>query len=364
MKLLRHAACIGLLASLTLHAAPALALADPNNYCIWRGTGSPPMVFTRNLNTVHIARDAPKGSVIGEVTGGFTIVDSNPSLQLRCVSLDGKPATPMRYRFVAESVLLDPLPPFEDGHVLKTNVEGIGARVELSVPFNGTAKNYFDPDQGHTVVPFSSSLNRPNGLGVEVGGVLYNDITLIKTGDIAPGVHAVDSLLFRSFQDFDGIGEVFQYRVAATVVQAQCQIVGDPVKPNPVDLGTWERSDFTGPPFTTPTAAFEIALTSCQTDPAGLTQVSIELDPTNGSRPLDPDNGVMSLSNDDTDTAGIAIQVVKEDGNPMPLKREVKLLPISPGNMALRFGAHFIQTDPNVKAGKAEGAVKFTLRYR
>lgn len=358
MKLLRHTLCLGLL------AAPELALADPNNYCKWSGTGPTPMVFTRNLNTLHIAKDAPLGGVIGEVTGGFTLADGGGNLKLSC-NTDGKPLTPMRFRFVAQAPIFpDPLPPFEDGHVLKTNIEGIGARVKLSAPFDGTAGNYFVPDLGHTLVPFSTSLTKPIGFDVDVGRLLFNDITLIKTGDIAPGAHSVSTRLFRGIQDFESIGDVLEYRVTATVIQAQCQIIGDPVKPNPVDLGSWERSDFTGPPFTTRTAGFEIALTSCQTDPAGLTQVSIELDPTNGSRPLDPDNGIMSLSNDATNDAGIAIQVVMEDGSPLPLNREVTLLPISPGSMALKFGAHFIQTAAKVRAGEAKGAVNFTLRYR
>lgn len=358
MKLLRHALCLGLL------TAPGLALADPDNYCRWSGTGPVPMVFVRDLSTLHIAKDAPLGGVIGESTGGFTIVEGGGNRKLSC-NTNGSPSSPMRYRFVADAPIFpDPLPPFEDGHVLKTNIEGIGARVKLHAPFDGSATNYFVPDLGHTLVPFTTSLTKPIGFSADQGRLLVNDITLIKTGNIAPGVHTVNTLLFHGIQDFEGIGEVLNYRVTATVIQAQCQIIGDPVKPNPVDLGSWELSDFTGPPFTTRTEAFEIALTSCQTDPKGLTQVSIELDPTNGSRPLDPTNGIMSLSNDPTDDAGIAIQVVREDGSPLPLNREVTLLPISPGSMALKFGAHFIQTDAKVRSGEAKGAVNFTLRYR
>lgn len=75
MKLLRRATYLGLLASLTLHAAPALALGDLNNYCQWGGTGTPPNVFIQKLNTLHIAKDAPLGSVIGGVTGGFTVAE-------------------------------------------------------------------------------------------------------------------------------------------------------------------------------------------------------------------------------------------------------------------------------------------------
>jgi type 1 fimbria pilin len=358
MKLLRYAMCIGLL------AAPGLAFADENNFCKWNGAGPQPMEFVRDLSTLHIAKDAPLGSVIAEITDGFTIVKGGTNLTLSCLS-DGNPPSPMQFKFVAAAPIFPtPLPPFEDGHVFKTNVDGIGARVKLSRPFNGGASNRYWPDQGHTLVPFSASLTQATGFFADVTRLLYNDITLIKTGDIPPGQHDVDTLLFRAMYDFQGIGEVFNYTVRAKVIQAQCQIIGDPVKPNPVDLGSWELSDFTGPPFTTSTTAFEIALTSCQTDPSGLTQVSIELDPTNGSRPLDPANGIMSLSNDASDDAGIGIQVVKEDGSPLPLSREVTLLPISPGSMALKFGAHFIQTDTKVRAGEAKGAVNFTLRYR
>jgi type 1 fimbria pilin len=366
MKFPSRATYTGLLTVLALHAAPALAIApaDPQNYCTWSSEGSPPLVFVQKLNTVHVPKDAPPGSVIGEFKGGFTLVEGGNRARLSCFSHYGPP-NPMRFRFVAETPIVPtPLPPFEDGHVLKTNIEGIGARVVLSRPFNGGASNHFDPDQGHTMVPFTSSLNRPNGLGTVIEGLLFNDITLIKTGNIAPGAHAVDTLLFRSYQDYDNIGEVFSYRVTANVVQSQCQIIGDPVKPNPVDLGAWERSDFTGPPFTTRTEAFEIALTSCQTDPAGLTQVSIELDPANGSRAIDPDQGIFSLSDDADDDAGVGIQVVMEDGSPLPLNREVPLLSLTPGNMAQRFGAHFIQTAAQVKGGDAKGAVNFTLRYR
>ena len=58
------------------------------------------MEFVRDLSTLHIAKDAPLGSVIAEITDGYTIVKGGTNLTLSCLS-DGNPPSPMQFKFVA-----------------------------------------------------------------------------------------------------------------------------------------------------------------------------------------------------------------------------------------------------------------------
>ncbi|WP_449431757.1 fimbrial protein [Pseudomonas putida] len=255
-----------------------------------------------------------------------------------------------------------PLPPFRDGHILKTNVEGIGVVVHLRYPFDGLWVNGAKPDNGHSFIPFTATAAHNLGGGMELG-MMDHLITLVKTGDIEPGVHVIDAPLAHGTLSFNNIGDMFFLSLSATVIQPGCQIIGDPVTPNPVELGDWDRADFTGRGFTTTTQALRIKLSGCQSDPSNPSNVSLELSPTDGSQILDPDKGLFSLNNGSND-AGLAIQLVKDDGSPMPLGRELPMQVLGTGDMELKLGAHFYQTEATVKAGEATGAVNFTLRFR
>ena len=341
--------------------------AHAGDNCTWT-QGTQPMTITRALpGMMHVPISAKPGDTIGTPTP-WEFTSSAPRSELHCYN-DGDVL--WRFDMNAHSVFPDPLPPVEgepsDGYILKTNIDGIGARIRLRKPFDGSSPGYFMPEGGprNPFIPFRSTFQYNNDLGGFRFGTLWNQVTLVKTGDIAPGLHTVDSELFTGHFDATGLGLVLRYRLQAQVLQTQCSLIGDPVSANPVDLQAWDKSHFVAKGTTTAIIPFSITLSNCKTDPGGLTRATIELDPTDGSMPVAGLNGVFSLTTDST-AEGVGIQVLKDDGFPLPLQREVDLKAIQDGTTLLNFGARFYQTDDAsaVRAGEANGALNFTIRYR
>nr|WP_314494016.1 fimbrial protein [uncultured Pseudomonas sp.] len=336
--------------------------------CDWT-KGIPPLHVVRTLPGVqHVPGSARPGDVIGTPElREFTL--STPYSEFRCFN-DGT----VLWRFdmnATAPIFPDPLPPVtgepSDGHILKTNIDGVGVRIRLEAPFNGSANGYFMPDTGphNPFIPFGSSMQANNDIGGFRLGGFWNRVTLVKTGEIAPGLHHVDSELFTGHFTAKALGLVVRYRVQATVLQAQCSVVGDPVSANPVELGDWDKADFTAVGTTTTIIPFAITLSNCQTDPGGLTRATIELNGTDGSTPVPGLDGVFGLTND-SEVEGIGIQVLKEDSSPLPLQQEVDLKALQDGTTTLNFGARFYQTGApeTVRPGLAKGALNFTIRYR
>jgi type 1 fimbria pilin len=322
---------------------------------------TPPLIFIRTVPGVsYVPRNAAPGTVIGTARMYNATPPQGDPFRLRCTGDLSVDPVPMQVTALA-AIFPDPLPGFRDGHVLKTNVEGVGAVFEMGLPFTNH-QNAFNPDNGHAFIPFTATARHPVAFPVELG--YFNSyLTLVKIGDIAPGMHVVDLPVARAYSTYPGIGEVFHTSLQATVIQPGCQIIGDPVTPNPVELGHWDRADFTGPGFKTATQAVRIKLSGCQSNPGDPSNVSLELTPTDGSQMLMPDQGVLSLNNGASD-AGFGIQLVKEDGSPLALGQELPMAMLGPGDMELKMGAHFYQIDAAVKPGEATGAVNFTLRFR
>ncbi|NIF30287.1 type 1 fimbrial protein [Pantoea sp. Tr-811] len=331
--------------------------------CKWVSSSNlkPPIIFIRRVDApLYVPRDASLGSPIGPPRMQKTTMPEGGSIYVSCLGDLSNDPVEMKVTALAD-IFPDPVPGFPDGHVLKTNVKGVGAVFEMRFPFTHH-NNAFNPDDGHTFIPFSATSRALPGFAVQL--VAFNDtLTLVKIGDIEPGVHVVNVPVARAYSPYPNIGEVFHATLSATVIQPGCQIVGDPVTPNPVELGDWDRADFTGPGFTTATQSLRIKLSGCQSDPADPSNVSLELTPTDGSQMLVPDQGVLSLNNGGND-AGFGIQVVKADGSPMPLGQELPMTALAPGDMELTLGAHFYQTEAKVRPGEATGALNFTLRLR
>lgn len=335
--------------------------------CSW-SEGTQPTNLTRVLpGIMHVPLNATPGDVIGTPNQrDFTV--SSPRSTMLCFN-DGDVL--WRYDTHANSVFPDPLPPVagepSDGYILNTNIDGVGARIRLREPFNGSHPGYFMPEggPGNPFIPFNSTFQYNNQIGGFTLGGVWNEVTLVKTGDIAPGQHHVDSELFTGHLSAQGLGLVTRYRLQATVLQTQCSLIGDPVDANPVDLQPWDKSHFVAKGTTTAIIPFSITLSNCQTDPGGLTRASIELDPADGSSPVPGLDGVFTLTTDST-AEGVGIQVLKDDGSPLPLQREEDLKAIQNGTTELNFGVRFYQTDDAsaVRAGEAKGALNFTIRYR
>lgn len=335
--------------------------------CWWQnGAPSDMMAYQRNIGTLYIPRDARTGSVIGTVD----LRESTPNGR-GVVAVCGNDGTRyLTFNAQATAVFPGPLDPIngEDvtGKILQTNIPGVGVRVKLGFPLDGTANNAFTPI-GPPTVPYDGYNERSLLTPIRLNS-LTNQVTLVKTGPLPPGAHTFDgSELFSGH--FPTLGKVFSYGLLGTIIQAQCSVSGNPVSADPVQLGDWDTADFTGPGYTTPAVPFSITLSACETDPGGgvVATAHIQLEGVKGSAPIGPTtSGIFSLTTDST-AQGMGIQILKADGiTPMELSSEVPLIAISPGTTVLDFTARFYQTDASsaIRPGLAKGALGFTVTYK
>jgi type 1 fimbria pilin len=343
------------------------AQAQADDSCDWV-RGSQPIHLIRTLPGIqYVPGSASPGDTIG-ATSPLAYTQSTPVSGFEC-SNDGDVL--WHFNMIAREIFPDSLPPVggdaSDGYVLKTNIDGIGARIQLDAPFDGSREGYFMPENGpgKPFVPVRTSARPQYDLTKFSFAGLRNRVTLVKTGDIEPGMHQIDTELFTGHFSGANLGLVMRYRLQATVVQTQCSLIGDPISTNPVELGDWDKAEFVAKGTTTATVPFSITLSNCQTDPGGQARVTIELDGAEGSLPVPGLDGVFSLTND-SDVEGIGIQILKEDSTPLPLRQEVDLMPIQTGDTVLKFGARFYQTEDanKVRPGRARGALSFIIRYR
>jgi len=344
-----------------------LALPAVANTCVWDSAPGP-LDFQANVGTVYVPRDAKIGSVIGPDINW--VQTGNPgNLGITC-SNDGSvtlnfsalPVAPMDRRY-HEPIGGEDV----SGKIFMTNIPGVGARVTLEVPFEGNFDNEFVPIGGKPIVPFEAEITRTLLSPFKLSR-LRSKVTLVKTGNIPPGPHLLNRQIFDGH--FTGIGKGFRYGLNGTVVQSQCAVGANPVSVDPVPLGDWDAKDFTHPGFTTAPTDFTITLTSCQSDPSSGNEASahIRLDGANGSLPEgDGSLGVFNLSPAST-AAGMGIQVLHKDGvTPVPLGNDVDFGVIKDGqDKVLDFKARFyqIKNSTDIRAGKAEGSLSFTLTYQ
>jgi type 1 fimbria pilin len=326
------------------------------------------MKFRVDVGNVYVPRDASQGSLIGTFDK-FFFTNNGENLRVECLN-DGND----RLKFEATPIVpifSGTLPPVNgedfNGKVLNTGVNnGIGARIKLGFPFNGQAPNNFIPN-GPPVVPFTADANHQVFTAIPLTS-LFNEVTLVKTGPIAPGPHRFSSKLFNG--SLSGLNKVFDYELTGTVIQSQCSVLANPVSADPVKLGTWPASDFTHKGFSTPPVPFHITLSDCESDPSGGNEAmaNIRLDGVKGSLPVgDGSDGVFTLGDDST-AVGMGIQILREDGiTPVALGTEVPLMVIKPtGETVLPFTARFYQTadSADIRGGLAKGSLGFTVTYR
>ncbi|PTT99360.1 type 1 fimbrial protein, partial [Pseudomonas sp. HMWF031] len=237
----------------------------------------------------------------------------------------------------------------------------------LEFGFDGLAGNSFVPIGGPPIVPFNAEISRTL-LSPFTLSRLRSKVTLVKTGMIAPGPHTLSQQIFDGH--FSDIGKGFVYGIRGTVIQAQCAVGANPVSIDPVPLGDWDAKDFAYPGYTTPPTSFTISLSSCIADPYDNNRANahIRLDGANGSIPEDDGSyGVVNLSPGST-AAGMGIQILRGDGvTPIPLGTDVSFGAIEDGrDKTLDFKARFyqIKNSVDIRPGKAEGAMSFTITYQ
>lgn len=358
----------GIALASALQATPAWAA---NSRCYWDSGGSNMMNYQRNVGTLYVPRDAPVGTVIGQVDTR-QLTSNGAGLRLRCDN--GDPPDYLLFN-ARNTVPLFPgvINPIngEDvtGKILQTNIQGVGVRVKLGFPLSNApnAANAFNVIGGSAAVPYDAFNQRVILTQIILTG-LSNDITLVKTGPLAPGPHTLDGRELLSGH-YPYLGKVFGYGLTGTVIQTQCSVGVNPVSADPVPLGGWDTADFSGVGYTTTAVPFQINLTNCVAAPAGglVTTAHIRLDGVNGSAPVGPQfPGVFSLAGG-SGAAGMGIQILQGDGvTPVALEAEVPVSTIAVGNQVLDFNARFYQTAPSaqVRPGIARGALNFTMTYK
>lgn len=132
-----------------------------------------------------------------------------------------------------------------------------------------------------------------------------------------------------------------------------------------VDLGVHNlRNQFglgSGVGSTSPPQGFAIGL-QCDTGVAGKFVVAMMLE---SNSPIDASSGLLALTSTST-ARGVAIQLLKADGNPVPLGTpwNVSDSPSSSATSTVPLLARYYQTDAMVAPGTADGIATFTIVYR
>lgn len=338
-----------------------------SNTCYW-GTGSGPIRYTADVGALYVPRDAQIGDAIGPVEKRFI---SRPDSSTIYCENDGT----VRLAFNARSAVATVAGPISrksgmtTGAVLQTNITGVGALISFGSPYDGSNPGSWQLVGPDSSVPFNAYIDFHTPFHLQ-HALLTSTITLIKTGEIAPGMQTLDAGKELVKASFTGIPDAFGLTLSGSVTRAECTLSANPVSADPVKLGDWPSTEFIGEGHTSNAVPFTIALNSCVSDPlpgGAVTQAHIRLEPKAGSVTLDASLGLMSLMAGST-AEGVGIQILGPDAlTPVPLEQEVPQGAIpATGGMLLKFNARYYQTAPAkaVVAGSAEGALGFTITYK
>ena len=331
--------------------------------CEWP-TATGPLQFTHNLGAMKwVARDAPVGSKIYSATSTGVI---GPGFALKCdndgtLNLTANMGTPL-------PVAPGTFPPVDGkdvtGKVLQTSIPGVGLYLELGGFLNAGASNAFlANDGGIGAIPYVGENARnmtPSDL--EMKNLIIKYMALIKTGPIPTGVSSFNQEVVRGV--VSDVGDAVRLTLGGRVQQAQCTIGADAVSANPVQLGTHDIADFTGPGSHSDPVDFYITLNQCKDDEASsVARAFMRLDGVDGSVPVDRDRGLFTLTSGSS-ASGIGIQVLRSDNNPLKLEEFVDMVPLTRDITRIDLRAQYFQTEATVTPGEAKGALNFTIEYR
>ncbi|MBF8668962.1 fimbrial protein [Pseudomonas putida] len=356
------------LTHLLLSIATATAMLTLSNQahalslCEWPTTPGP-LQFTHYLTgTKWVARDAPDGSKIystgptGVSGPGFALKCDNDASRLLTANMNTPlSVVPGTFHVDGKDVT---------GKVLETDIQGVGLYLELGGFLNTRAANGFlANDGGVGAIPYVGENQRDmSPTPMLMTNLTIKYLALIKTGPIPAGTRPLKVDAVRGV--VSDVGAAVRLKLVGQVQQAQCTVKADAVSANPVQLGTHDIADFTGPGSTTRPVDFFITLSDCEDDPAGsVARAFMRLDGVDGSVPVDRDRGVFTLTADSS-AAGIGIQVLRSDNNPLKLEEFVDMVALTPGTMRLDLRARYYQTATTVTPGEAKGALNFTIEYR
>ena len=269
-----------------------------------------------------------------------------------------------------------------DKDIFPTNVPGIGAIFYIS-------GSLFD----NAAFPGIWERTMQIGWGTVtqgLGQVSSVDVELVKTGPIAAGTQQVLGSSFPTFQVSSGskspfvVEHVFvtlNFSGATTMYTKTCQLAKSVID---VNLGTHQRTDFTGVGSVTEWEDFDITLKDCPpfvgygdyyyTEFNGKTggssapnQVAISFNSVHGvveSNPL-----LAKLESGPNSASGIGIELSERDAaGSIKLDGtggfDLQNLPTQDGSSyVIPLKARYVQYESNVTAGLANGAAVFTITY-
>ncbi|MET1534154.1 fimbrial protein [Burkholderia sola] len=128
-----------------------------------------------------------------------------------------------------------------------------------------------------------------------------------------------------------------------------------------VDLGPYSVRPGSAVGTTSASRRFSIGL-RCDTGVAGKFGVTMRLD---GNNPVNAVAGLLALTSTST-AKGMAIQVLKDDGSPLPLGEpwDVAASVLSVDTISVPLSARYFQTGVPVVPGTANGLATFSIDYR
>lgn len=269
-----------------------------------------------------------------------------------------------------------------DKDIFPTNVPGIGAifYVSGSLIWNAVFPGIWESTSNIGWGTMSQGL----------GQLSFVEIELVKTGPIAAGTQQVLGSSFPTFQISSGSNSPFvvdhvfvtlNFSGAATMYTKTCQLAKSVID---VELGTHQRSNFTGIGSVTKWEDFDITLKDCPpfvgygdynyNERTDITkgsnkpnQVAISFNSVHGvveNNPL-----LAKLESGPNSAAGIGIELSKRDAtSSINLDGsggfDLDNLPTQDGSSyVIPLKARYVQYESNVKAGIANGATVFTITY-
>lgn len=282
-----------------------------------------PIDLSFSLGDVIVQRDAPIGSVIA--TGKVP----NPNFAA-CTAGPGQ----MNFAMVYNGANTTSMP-----GVYRTNVPGVG--ISLANQNNG---GYFD---------FSSPASFRSIDGIGFYGNAYNNLKLVKTGDITSGVLA-PGVIGTIYGD-DKITAIQISTPAVTIVSAACSISTPKVN---VPLEDVLAGSLTSIGSTAKPKKFDVGL-SCNAG-ARVNAMLTGVQNTDSSAA-----GVLQLTNAGSEgvATGVGIQILYNNAA-MALNNNIVLKTSVGGQEMLPFTAQYYQTKNSVTSGSANATATLNLTYQ
>ncbi|MFS8973391.1 fimbrial protein [Cupriavidus necator] len=186
------------------------------------------------------------------------------------------------------------------------------------------------------------------------------DIAFVKTGPIAGGTVTLPGTIGQAGMSLDPPVSV---QAAVPIVVSGNPVFNELACRTPdvtVDLGTHQRSEFSGIGSTAAPKSFSISVNNC---PSGISTARYRLDAV--TTILNASNAVVALDGSST-AAGVGVQILDDAGNVHPLGtlRAVPGYNPAGGNFTVPLKARYYQTGNPITPGLANTALTFTMDYQ